>query len=330
MISLLLSLWISGTPALAAPDRIGNGGGLWACYAQSGDLQTAALVDFYEAENEFSWTLVNPSQQDPMLAVDEVDASLKTRFPDYISDWDRALGTVKSRFHLLNGELKVIEDSLWRSKPLPSLCRTGWQYLQFANYNDDLAIVQVRKDLWESPVVSTRDKAGLIWHEVIYRWMRDQFGDTNSVRARQIVGILFSNMGDDDAHKALAAVLKQGQGDPDKPGDPVFVCMIQNEISHRWYLDYGKSELAAHNQTLTTCQLGDANWSFHCDEEQERCDSFTSQKQSFTCSIMNAVSHKVFTETGRSALEAEAKARRSCGEAEYPFQCGQGQDVRCN
>jgi hypothetical protein len=114
-----------------------------------------------------------------------------------------------------------------------------------------------------------------------------------------------------------------------KPGEPVFVCLIKNTLSSRFYLDYGPSELAARNQTLTTCQRTEGNLAFHCARNETRCDSFTSPKQSFTCAISNTLTDLVFTETGRSPLEAEAKARRACSDAEHPFHCEQ-EEVQCN
>lgn len=323
MKALILSLLVS-TPSIAG-DKVGNGGGLWACLP-NGQVQASVLVDFYELENETRWRLAQPGRADAFGIVDEVLEKVRRVFPDYSSRWATVLQETKGRIHFTNSELKVIEDSLWRVKPLDSLCRSGWQYLQFANYNDTLRRVLIRKDLWDSPAVSPLDKAGLVWHEVIYRWMREQFRDQDSVRARQITGILFAEMSAAEARQALAEVLKQGPIDP-TPEQPVFVCAVPNPHTYRWFYDYADNELAAKNRTLEKCKLADEANAFFCQDHRAACESFTSAEHKFTCAVANSHMNKTFTETGRSRLEAEAKARAACGEAEGAFFCAK--DVSC-
>jgi hypothetical protein len=141
-----------------AGDKVGNGGGLWTCFNPDLTVQRAVLVDFYEAQNEFSWSLVAPSATDPLVIVDQLNGSLRDSLPDYAARWSEILSDVKSKIHFTDSELQVVDDSLYRIKPLPSLCRTGWQYVQFANY-EPFHIVQIRQDLWDSPAVSALDKA---------------------------------------------------------------------------------------------------------------------------------------------------------------------------
>ena len=44
------------SPLAQANDRIGNGGGLWACWRDNSIVQ-AELVDLFEAKNEFQLTV---------------------------------------------------------------------------------------------------------------------------------------------------------------------------------------------------------------------------------------------------------------------------------
>jgi hypothetical protein len=297
--------------AHAAPDRIGNGGGLWGCENPDGTLQSAVLVDFYEATDEFHWTLASPTRTDPFQIVDEVGASILEKFPDYYPRWNGILTYVKSVLNISGGELKVIDDSLYRKSPPRSLCRSGWKYEQFANFNDKIGEVLVQQDYWNSPAVANLDKAGLIWHEVIYRWMREEFNEQDSVRARQIVGVLFSTMPADQARAKFQEILKQGEIDP-TPTNPVFVCYLRNTFTLQYFLDYGVNDLLAKSNALRTCQQASGSQMYGCQIDQEKCDSFTSMRPAFTCSLSNRVSNKVFTETGRSHLEAEGKALRAC------------------
>lgn len=323
MNALLLSLLVT-LPSFAG-DKVGNGGGLWAC-SPNGEVQASVLVDFYELENETRWRLFRPSRADAFGIVDEVMDRARAAFPDYASRWAAVMQETKSRIIFTNSELKEIDDSLWRVKPLDSLCRSGWKYLQFANYNDTLKKVLIRKDLWDSGAVSPFDKAGLVWHEAVYRWMREQYGDKDSVRARQITGILFADLPVAEARRALEDVLKQGPNDP-VPGKPVFVCLVPNPHTSRWFYEYGDNELAARNSSIRKCKLADEGNAFFCEARNVGCESFTSLEQKFTCAVDNRHMNKTFTETGRSRLEAEAKARAACGEAEGAFFCEK--DVTC-
>jgi hypothetical protein len=319
---VLLSTLFSANLSYAA-DRIGNGGGLWVCADGQKKIQSSELVDLYEARTEYNRTLVTSNQTDPMRIVADVEGMIKQNFPEYANRWSAILADVKTRINYVPSKLSKIEDALYHVEPLESECATKWEYVQFANYTAQNQVL-IRKDLWLSSAVSPLDKAGLIWHEVIYRWMREEFDDQDSVRSRQIVGVLFSTLSTLEARGAVAEILKPAV-DP-KPETPVWVCFTHNSTNHRYFMAYETDELAAKSATLTACQGGgDA---FFCDEYGFHCDSFTSMKQPYTCSNTNSTTHIVHTAKGRSMIEAEGKARVECTNGESPFFCED--DVKCN
>jgi hypothetical protein len=311
----LLQVLLHLTSAHAA-DKIGNGGGIWICWTATGEIEAATQVDLYEAVAQYDRVPVPPVHQDPLQIADDVTASIRARFPDYATTWIRELENVKARRHAYGGELKEINDSHYIGFPNRNACHgKPWDYVQFANYDDVQEIIQIRSDLWDSPKIAALDKAALLWHEAIYRWMRDEFGDDTSTRARQIVGILFSGLDAARARQALDTVLKPAP--PTDPNAPTFVCLTRNGINNRYFLDYGPNELAAKNQTVKTCRDADPQYSFHCDEQGVRCESFTNQRPKFTCAVRNGISNQTYTEMGRSPLEAEGKARRACSDANF-------------
>lgn len=303
-------------PAVRAGDKIGNGGGLWVC-APDHEPKTAALVDFYEAETEFGLHLISPAEADPLALVDAVGALVAAKLPDYSVRWTPILSEVRAKIRFVNAELVVIDDALFRIRPWASLCRSGWEYWQFANYTSYREVL-IRQDLWLSNAVSTRDKAGLIWHEAIYRWMRDEFGDKDSVRARQIVGLLFSDLEAGALRSALEKILSPDEA---SPNHPVWVCLLRNEVSGKFYYDLGPNELMTRGLVSDDCQRHETSLAYHCLRSQIRCDSFTSMQPRFVCAEQNSFNNRVFTEQGRSQIEAEAKARKACTDQSPPYQC---------
>lgn len=293
-----------------AGDKIGNGGGLWACGSQD-QIQTATLVDFYEAVQQFDLNLPVPQDTSAFNIVDSVNLNLQSKLPDYATKWSQILADVKTKIRYVNSELVVVNDALYILRPLGSLCRTGWNYVQFANYTNYNEVL-IRQDLWNSTVISAVDKAGLIWHEVIYRWMREEFGDTDSVRARHIVGLIFSDLDSVKLRNSLQQVLAPSVSP--KPDQPVWICLTMNSMNYKYFFEYGTNELMTKSQVIQSCQIGSPDFPNQCDDFQSRCGSFTESAQKYTCSVKNLLDNKNYAETGRSLFEAEAKARKACSD----------------
>jgi hypothetical protein len=77
MKALIFALPFLFSPSAHAGDKVLNGGGIWICETAELQVTNAALVDFYEAENEFKWTLIQPKAQDPQQIADDVIATVR-------------------------------------------------------------------------------------------------------------------------------------------------------------------------------------------------------------------------------------------------------------
>lgn len=303
----LLTLIFFGGLQVFAGDKINNGGGLWVCH-QNQEIQQAFLIDLFEAKEEMGLQIVNRDGE-VFQIVEQIEKNLIQNLPDYGIKWSDILKDTRSKIRYVNTELVLIDDALYRIRPLRSTCAAGWEYTQFANYTN-MNYVLIRQDLWESPRVSSLDKAALIWHEVIYRWMRQEFQDTNSIRARQIVGLLFSDLSAQDLRKSIQKILTPSlEPNPEKP---IWVCRVENTYSSQIFLDYGLNQLAALSKSMRNCQEADSDFSVHCSQQAAQCDSFISNTPRYTCSVEFALTYKMYTETGRSRIEAEGKALLAC------------------
>jgi len=190
-----------------AQDKIGNGGGVWACVEPDQSISSGMLVDLFEARNEFGLNTPSLQGSDPLkLAQDKADF-LATQWPARGAAWATILANTLQRIHFVNSDLIVVDDALVRTKPQASQgCAQGWQYVQFANFTNQGSVL-IRQDIWSGDKIPVLDKTALIWHEVIYRWLRETQGDKNSVRARMIVGLLFSDLSLDEVKTRIEKVL---------------------------------------------------------------------------------------------------------------------------
>lgn len=306
-----------------AGDKVLNGGGIWICETPDLKVTSSVLVDFYEAENEFKWTLIQPTRTDPQQIADDVLAAVRTKFPEHADAWAKVLTDMRTHFDFVAGELTLAEDSKYRSKPLPSLCRTsgGWQYRQFANWDDRANHGIIRQDYWNSPQISTLDKAGLVWHEVIYRWLRVTYGDNDSTRAREIVGVLFAENNAqftlEQARARLQEILdRKPPVDPTDPGS-AWICAVQNQQSNFWFSGYGSDQDTAKQRAFKACEDGGDFMGFACNNPGNglECGALGSEEK-YTCAIAyHQGQDRNFTATGRSLLEARIKALKTCNEA---------------
>jgi|GEM_PF-6732864 len=319
---LILSLLLTAPFPAFAGDKINNGGGIWICENSDLEITSSVLVDFYEAENEFKWTLIQPSANDPWRIADDIAQGLPSRFPQVASSWAATLAEVRARFHYIAGELSIADDSKFRAKPLPSLCRTGggWHYRQFANWDDRSNHGIIREDYWKSARISPLDKAGLIWHEAIYRWLRVTYNDNDSTRARELVGVLFAeNNADFSAEQARARVAEiLGRKPPVDPTDPAgtWICAVQHRQSNLWFLGYALEKLGARQKALDACRESGDFMGFSCagPGNEMECGQLDAEEK-FSCTVSYRSGEQRFTAAGRSLLEARFKALKTCGEA---------------
>ncbi len=321
MKTLILAILLSATSAHAA-DKINNAGGLWVCENSDLAITSSVLVDFYEAENEFKWTLIQPAATDPWKIADDVRASLPARFPQQAAAWSAALDEVRTRFTYIQGELAVADDSKFRAKPLPSLCRTGggWQYRQFANWDDRSNRGIIREDYWQSARISSLDKAGLLVHEAIYRWLRVNYNENDSIRARELVGVVFAeNNAEFTAEQARARVAEiLSRKPPVDPVDPAgtWFCALQHQQNHLWYTGYAIDKAAARQKSIEACREAGDFMGFSCVSPGStvECGQLGAEAK-FTCTVPYSRNDQKFDGKGRSLLEARINALKVCGEA---------------
>ena len=286
-------------------DKVGNGGGLWTCSANQ-ILQQGMLVDLYEAEIEFGLPLISSSQTDPMKIVAERNLFVQSNLPAYYYGWNQILTDSNRKIRYVNSELTIVDDSLFRVKPISTTCAAGWVYTQFANFTNQDQIL-IRSDLWNSPNVPSLHKSALIWHEVIYAWLRAQYQDTDSIRARQIVGLLFSTLSATEINLRIEKILSP---DHTNPNQPIWFCMIKNQMTWLNFGDYGLNQIEATAKTTQKCQNSQSG--FHCNETGIRCDEIITQTVQKTCQLKNGLNQKTYFGNGRIQLEAEFKAREQC------------------
>lgn len=318
---LVLTLVLLSCFAAHAGDKVGNGGGLWTCSMQ-GSLVSAHLVDMYEAKEELGLEPLITFETDPMKIVQERSDFVRLNLPEYSPEWNKILVETMGKIRFVNSELVVVEDALYRLKPAAVTCSEPWSYTQFANYTN-LDQVLIRGDLWASLQVQALHKAALIWHEVIYKWLRDVKGEQDSVRTRQVVGILFSTLSPVEMNAAILKVL--GQGQPPVPAKDQWICMVDNPHISKYYAAVGNSELEAKTLTTQACQNGPNG--FFC-ATQLKCEQILDQAEIYTCSNENNHINQIYLGKGRSLLEAEFNARNACQQTQQNFFCSE--QVNCN
>lgn len=288
-----------------AGDKVGNGGGLWTCSINH-HLQQGVLVDLWEAQEEFGLPLIRSNEINPMTIVEERQLYIEQNLPGYAHGWSQVLKDSIPKIRFVNAELSFIDDNLHRLKPPASLCAEDWVYTQFANFTPQDQIL-IQSDLWNNALISPLHKAALIWHEAIYAWLREQFQDKDSVRARQIVGLLFSTLPVQQVKSRIEGILTPA---PIGHNDVIWFCMIFNNVTEIHYGNYGVNQLEASTKTIQTCQEG-AN-SFHCDEHGMACSQILDQSVQKVCQLKNYLNNKMYLGKGRDVLEAEFKAREQC------------------
>lgn len=289
----------------ASSDRTNNGGGLWAC--KPGALEPATkyiFVDFFEAKEQYNWTLRNFDGYGIDSIINFIGREVQRDLPSYAGLWMQALQTVRSNLRFPNAELIVIDDGLWDIRPDPTTCQGLWTYTQFANFNRQGQVL-IANSLWNSPLISNLEKAGLIWHEAIYLWLRTSYQDTSSLRARKITGLLFSDLPAAQKMAELSRTLNE-----QTPTSQEWFCRVKNGLSSRVFAAYGETRLDAESAAVTTCQ--NSGNEFHCSTVRPDCERLEKDRLVWTCSTEHGLNGKIFSGRGRGRLEAEYRSQEAC------------------
>lgn len=214
----LMSVLVLGWAEATAAPRVGNGGGGWLCKDRmTKSHRWFSFVDLYEAETEFGLKLDLPRERDEWaIAAGKLEA-LEAHVPRLAALLTIGLEELRERMTILpeSASLTIIDDALIRVKPHPETCPSGYlYYAQLANFTEDGRLL-VAGVYWHSPEFSPAERAALLVHEVVYKTLRDRANEGNSVRTRQIVGLLFSNLPGDGISRRISEILRNpAYGEP--------------------------------------------------------------------------------------------------------------------
>ncbi len=309
LLTILLAL-----PAFA--DRVNNGGGLWGCVGSDTRLRRAMLVDLFEAENEFGLDVIkSASGLAPEIAKYQIDL-LTAANAGLGNGFLRSLETVLKKIRPVNGILTFVDDALYRLSPHPDQCSPGkWEYLQFANYTQQDQVL-IRDDLWKSTLVSEIDRAALLTHEAVYLWLRKEKKDQDSVRARQIVGILFSTLPASEKNTEILNVLNQQDDDPLLKA---WACTVDNTHESSTFIGFGNLMIEAQSAALETCKSNSGN-GFFCSGSTS-CEEAKTSAEIWFCQVDNTHESKTFSGKGRTKVEAQYGAKKACQSGSNGFFC---------
>lgn len=301
----------TASPAHAGP-RVGNGGGTWVCQEKSGPMRWMQLVDLFEAENEYGLTIRSAPLVDPWIVFGERMELIRRSVPNVAELLVLGADDLRNTVHIVpeKGSLTRIDDDEVRVRPRPESCEGGILYYgQIANFTDDGRLL-IAGDLWNDPAFSVADRAALLMHEVIYKSLRDRFGDRTSSRARALVALLFSNLEAEEIDRRAAEVLSRIYGPADRPkvlqAPFRLVCEARLDAAE----SYARGEaisLEARAGARVTADLGQLSFAVETDLsthepiQLEISDQLSGAKATLGRRMM----HAVFWKEARVALELE-------------------------
>lgn len=206
-----------GEQEIAGP-KVGNGGGLWLCRdRESLNYKWIELTDLFEAKNEFGWELKEfKGQTFPEIYLSIVELARKnTKLGALISKYG-VDPIQKLTFIHKYATLTSINDGFYKVRPSAASCSDGYiHYAQLANFTND-GVILVNSSLWAEPLLSSRDKAALLVHELVYKVLRDSRGDKNSLPTRAIVAALFSQLNEAELSRQIDFALSADYPDWDE------------------------------------------------------------------------------------------------------------------
>lgn len=303
----------------ARADRVGNGGGVWACVEPSGAIRSAMLVDLYEAQKEFQLFIPGGGiGQTPQEIYQARKAWLLQNIP-WTTQLTSSFAQVEKSVTMVDAGLVVIDDSLFRIRPLETECPGGrWDYTQFANYTS-YGSVLIRKDLWNSQALSQLDKAALLVHEAVYLFLRGK-GDTSSVRARAITGLLFSNLPAGEISVRIQSIMSGSMPAPApvQPTPAQYACLLRDSSAGTHYLGLGTLQLDAEYNAVKACEAERS--ASYCATEPV-CEPLYRQTFSSSCMARSSSTGKAYLGRGRGKVEATYKALEACQAESSPSYC---------
>lgn len=210
----------------------GGGGRAVVCRNTDGSIRSARMLDLYEAELIFGLQLLSDQgtfeeqslgalirlQKHVQYGVEGIDT--EARWYDWVSwkqpQWESRLRDFTHAIRFVENDtvLTPTPDSFEAAVP------RGCAIEQVANFYDNKVLL-VSREIWDK--FPARDRAALLSHEVYYLFLRQSYGEENSIRARQIVGRLFST---DQLLPILATLAERDRS------RPLLVCTGVGEQGH--------------------------------------------------------------------------------------------------
>jgi len=325
-------------PASAA-DKIGNGGGVWVCQGPALEVFDIMFMDVFEARREYQLTL--PESQESDLQIVQAQKKWIETFLQEPRKIVKHVEYVEKNITWIEDIINLIPDAASKITPHPSTCKEGeWTAVQLVNFTEDFRIL-VRRELFESKLMSNLERAAVYMHEGIYSYLRSEFGDSTSVRARAIVGFLLSNLSNEEKVSRIQKVLKQEPPIPDQPVTKGWICGIKPERHSALYISEGTTAKQATEGALNQCKKGEnpmpdfpgmpGGPPSSCRENKILCEAFTSSEKSKKCQIsFDHISSKVYPGLGRTRLEAQSEAMTQCLVSEGSgFECYRPDNMTC-
>ncbi|MNJ91168.1 hypothetical protein D3C87_88150 [compost metagenome] len=328
---LLVILTLASANAFAAPDRIGNGGGVWMCESPNGDILDLMFMDIFEARREYQLN-VPETNENPLYTVQSKKKWIQQFLP-YGTALNEHILYVEKNITWIDDIIVSIPDAANKITPHPSLCKQGkWLPVQLVNFTDDFRIL-VRRELFDSPLMTDVERAAVYLHEGIYSYLRSEFSDKDSVRARAIVGLLMSDLSDAQKVERIAKVISKNSPEP-QPKPPVggFMCGIKPGDHSPLYIFEAGTETKAREEVLKVCVKGEDPFPpgfpggfipgfpggvipgppNECKEHRVLCEPITTSEKNKSCSFDDFFESKKYTGTGRTFLEAQKEAMTRC------------------
>lgn len=346
LLKLIPFLVVMPLISIAAPDRIGNGGGVWVCEDPSHTIYDIMFMDVFEARREYQLTL--PETTGNPLDVVQAQKAWIEKFMPNAREINKHIEYVEKNITWIEDIINLIPDGANKISPHPSTCKQGdWTAVQLVNFTDDFRIL-VRRELFDSSFLTNLERAAVYLHEGIYSYLRTEFGDTTSVRTRAIVGYLLSDLSDTDKVARIQKVINQKVFDPNPPTTTgSWICGIKPERDSALYIAEDADAAKAKAAAVKACTDGEDHFGGMdfpslpglpnfgppnaCQENKVLCEQVTSSAKTKTCELTPTFGRqKVYTGSGRTQLEAQKEAMNTCLASEgAEYYCYSARDMNC-
>lgn len=181
LLTLTLILFLITPSIYAGGDRVGNGGNIVHC------KNKVALLDFFEGRDDLR-TFDDKETHESIST--EILKNLERLNNDLAHQYRKRLKAMQNQILWRdNVALTDQKDSLHLMVPLEKDCHIQQIAIRQNLVGTEENRFVIDQTLWKQ--LSPRDQAGLLFHEVIYEHFY-KLGESNSVKARELVRFLFS------------------------------------------------------------------------------------------------------------------------------------------